>query len=88
MSLQTTISQYAASNPTVAAAVNTQATESAMLSGLLTGDSADTGLLGALYSQATESATLLNSINPVNGQPLSAPAAPSKGVGGHVDITA
>jgi predicted TIM-barrel enzyme len=82
MSLSTIIDQYAASNPVVAAAVNSAQAESSILTGLQSGDSTDTNMLSALYSQATESETLLNS-------PSSAPIIKSyTPIGANIDTTA
>lgn len=85
MSIDSLINQYAASDPQVANAVTTEATNSALLEGTLSGDTATTNLLGALYEKETESAVLLNSASAVTSGTNS---AQSSGIGGHVDLQA
>jgi hypothetical protein len=64
MSINTTIGQVAATNPVVAGAVADQNTKSALLYSLRSGDSATGGVLGGLYQQKNEAATLPDSISP------------------------
>mgnify|MGYP001552105122 CR=1 FL=1 len=63
MSISDTISQTAATNPAVGAAVATQSVKSALLAGMQTGDTATASLLGALDSQSMEANSLLSSIS-------------------------
>ena len=84
MSISSTISQYAATNPAVAAAVDTQETDAAILTGLQTGDTSTGALIGTVYTQATEDAALLNGINPVT----SASTSSTPSLGSNVDIKA
>lgn len=62
MSISDTISQTAATNPVVGVAVANQSIESALLSGMQTGDTTTASLLGALDSQSMEANTLLSSL--------------------------
>ncbi len=68
MSITDTISQEAASNPAVGAAVAAAQTKSALLAGLQSGDTTTSGLLGAIYSQSDEVNSLLSKLQPNLGQ--------------------
>ena len=62
MSISATVGQVAASNPAVGVAVAVSQTKSALIAGWQTGDTAMTGLLGALGTQASTSSQLLASL--------------------------
>jgi hypothetical protein len=81
-SIDSIVSQYAASDPTVAAAVDTQQTDSAILTGIQAGDPGTSSLLTAVYSQGQEINTLLNSAAAVTSGTQSSPTA----IGGNLDI--
>ena len=68
MSISDTIGQVAATNPIVGVAVATQSANSAILTGLQTGDAATSALLGAVSGQALEVNQLLASLTPNMGQ--------------------
>ena len=68
MSLSDTISSVAATNPVVGVAVATQTTDSAILAGMQSGDTATSALLGALSGQSLEANQLLASLTPTLGQ--------------------
>ncbi len=68
MSISDTISSVAAANPVVGLAVSTQQTDSAILAGMQTGDTATSALLGALSGQALEANQMLASLTPGVGQ--------------------
>ena len=71
MSISDTIGSVAASNPVVGVAVAQQSVGSAILAGLQSSQSGDSGaasLLGALGGQAQEVSKLLASIQPHLGQ--------------------
>ncbi len=68
MSISDTISQVAAANPIVGVAVAAQSTDSAILAGLQTGDTATSALLGAVNGQALEANQLLARLMPNLGQ--------------------
>lgn len=68
MSINDTISQVAASNPVVGAAVAAASTNSALLAGMQSGDSTLGSLVGALTSQSQEESSLLAQLQPNLGQ--------------------
>jgi hypothetical protein len=68
MSISSTISSVAATNPVVGVAVARQSIGSAILSGLTSGDTAAAPLLAAVSSQAQEVNTLMASLQPNLGQ--------------------
>jgi len=68
MDINTAISQLAGTNPQVGAAVAMQSTDSAILAGMASGDTATSSILGGLFSQESEQAQLLASISPNLGQ--------------------
>ena len=68
MSITDSISKVAATNPVVGVAVARQSEDSAILSGLQTGDTATSALLGAVNGQALEANQLLASLTPNLGQ--------------------
>ena len=68
MDLTTMISQMAATNPQVGVPVTMQSTDNAILAGMVSGDTATSSLLGALFSQESEQAQLLASVQPNLGQ--------------------
>jgi len=68
MSISDTISQVAATDPTVGVAVASAQTKSAIVAGLGTGDAALGGLLGAASTQALETSQLLSGLTPNLGQ--------------------
>jgi hypothetical protein len=68
MSITDTISQTAASNPVVGAAVSASLLDSTLLSGMESGDSATTNLLSAVYNQSSEINTLMSQLEPNLGQ--------------------
>jgi hypothetical protein len=71
MDINSTIASLAASNPIVGRAVAMQSTDAAILAGAATGDTSVGGLLGALFSQESEQAQLLASVQPNLGQNIS-----------------
>ena len=68
MSITDTISQEAASNPAVGAAVAAAQTKSALLAGLQGGDPTTSALLGAVNAQAAEVNSLMSQLQPNLGQ--------------------
>lgn len=68
MSISDTIGQVAAANPVVGVAVASQSTNSAILAGLQTGDTATSALLGAVNGQTLEANQLLAGLSPHLGQ--------------------
>ena len=77
MSISDTIGALAASNPAVGLAVSRQSINSAILSGLQSDNSGDTGtasLLTAIGGQAQEANQLLASLSPNLGQNVSTSA--------------
>ena len=73
MSITDTVSQAAASNPAVGAAVAASSEKSAILAGMQSGDPATAALLGAESAQALTANQLLSSLS---------------GLGKYVDIKA
>ena len=68
MSISDTISSVAAANPVAGLAVARQSINSAILSGLTSGDTGTVSLLGAVSNQAEEANQLLASLQPHLGQ--------------------
>jgi hypothetical protein len=68
MTISNTISQTAATNPLVGAAVAKQSLDSALLSSAQTGDAGTTALLEAIHGQALQENQLLTSASPTLGQ--------------------
>ena len=68
MSISDTVSQVAATNPTVGVAVASAQTSSAILAGLQSGDTAIGSLLGTASTQAQITNQLLSSIDSNLGQ--------------------
>ena len=62
MSISTTISQYAQTNPTVAAAVSKQNMDTALLYSAQSGDTQAGGLLSAVDAQQSEVDQLLSAM--------------------------
>ncbi len=67
MSILNLVSQTAAANPVVGAAVAMSSTNSALLAGMQSGDTAMGGLLGAVSTQAVMANQLLASITGTGG---------------------
>ena len=67
-SLSTTIGQIAAKNPTVGFAVAQASVQAAILYGMQSGDSATSGLYGALAEQNNIATQLFSSVSPTLGQ--------------------
>jgi len=68
VSVSDTISQIAVANPIVGVAVAAQSTNSAILAGLQSGDTAASALLGVVNGQALEVNQLLAGLMPNLGQ--------------------
>ena len=68
MSLSDTVSQAAATNPTVGVAVASEETKSALLAGLQTGDAPFGAALAAQSAEALQVSTLRAGVEPGLGQ--------------------